>query len=156
MHSLQRTRVILIERIIVRILLTAFLIIAFCPIANATDNRKFDFLLYFFDMNEAAFAYHRHCLYPSVEINQKFLNTLEFVADELFAAGIKNDPKMNSDYIKSRILERRYNIQYGLDQANMQNGCNTPETDVAKAHYEEFSRYHRKEIIKFIAQQTRN
>lgn len=47
---------------ITRIVLSILLMTAFCPSANAGSSQKFEFLLRFFDLNEAAFAYHRHCL----------------------------------------------------------------------------------------------
>lgn len=105
-------------------------------------------------MNEAAFAYHRHCLRTSEEINTTFLKTLEFVADELFAQAKKDDPGISPEYIKTKLLERRYNLQYRLDHENMKEGCHTPATDMAKAHYEEFSRYNKKEIRNFIDKHT--
>lgn len=108
---------------IMRMALSILLMAAFCPLAHAAPQKRMDFLLYFFDMNEAAFAYHRHCLSRSGGINETFLRTLEFVADELFTEAKKEDPKTNPEYIKTKILERRYNIQYKLDHANMKEGC---------------------------------
>ena len=95
------------------------LIMMFCSVAHASQNKKYDFLLRFFDFNEAAFAYHRHCLSVSDAINPKFLRTLELVADALFDEMQKEHPRMKPEYIKAKILERRYNIQYKLDHANI-------------------------------------
>lgn len=122
--------------------------------SNAAPPKKIDFLLRFYDMNEAAFAYHRHCLSKSDAINGTFLRTLEFVADELFAEAKKNKPKTDPEYIKTKILERRYNIQYRLDHANMNEGCYSQASLTAKEHYQEFSNYKKSEIRKFINEQT--
>lgn len=140
---------------IIRVALSILLMVIFCPSANAGSSQKFEFLLRFFDLNEAAFAYHRHCVSTKQEtINQTFLKTLEYVADELFAEAKKDEPRMDPEYIKTKILERRSNLQYRLDLENMKNGCRTPETEMAKAHYEEFSRYNRREISRFIDKKT--
>lgn len=142
-----------------RILLTLILIAVFCPLtsfaSSPTDSKKFDFLLHFFDLNEAAFAYHRHCLAPQDQLNDAFLTTLRFVADELYAETMKNSPKISTEYLKDKILERRHAIQYNLDNTNIDQGCNTAATAEAKAHYEEFSRYNNKEIGHFIDEQTK-
>ena len=131
------------------------MVLVFYPVTtNAAPQKKIDFLLRFFDMNESAFAYHRHCLSVTEEINDRFLRALEFIADELFAEAQKNKPKTNPEYIKSQILERRYNIQYRLDHANMKEGCYTKASIRAKEHYQEFSNYKKSEIRKFIDEQT--
>ena len=110
----------------IRTLLILILVIFFYPAAtNAFSNQKFDFLLRFFDMNEAAFAYHRHCLSQTESINATFLKTFEMVADELFAEARKNEPNIDPKYIKAKILERRYNAQYKLDHANIREGCHS-------------------------------
>ncbi len=70
------------KKSIIRITLTVLLMMAFCSSASADSSKKFEFLLRFFDLNEAAFAYHRHCLNRTENINETFLRTLEFVADE--------------------------------------------------------------------------
>lgn len=143
------------ERVLIRILLTLLLIVAFCPVAvAASPNKKFDFLLRFNDLNEVAFAYHRHCLSSTSDINEKFLRTLEFVADQLYAEAQIKEPGMNSEYIKEQLLQRRYNIQYKLDHANAKEGCNSATSSVAKTHYEEFSRYTEPEVRKFIDEKT--
>ncbi len=102
--------------------LTLLLIVAFCPVVYADSDKKFRFLLHFFDQNEAAFAYHRHCLSPDKNINDTFLGTLTFVADELLAEVVKSAPNRDPEHIKAKILERRYNIQYKLDHAHMEVG----------------------------------
>lgn len=73
---------------------------AFCLSANAGNSKRFEFLLRFLDLNRAAFAYHRHCLSRTENINETFLRTLEFVADELFAEAKRDDPRMEAEYIK--------------------------------------------------------
>lgn len=125
-------------------------------VASAAPNRKFDFLLHFFDMNEMAFAYHRHCLSPTQGINDVFLTTFNYVANELFAEAQKDKPNTSPQYIQTKILERRYNLQYRLDYQNIKNGCNTAEANMAKSHYEEFSRYSILELQKFINEKTNN
>lgn len=125
-------------------------------IANAAPQKRIEFLLYFFDMNESAFAYHRHCLNRTEKINTTFLKTLEFVADELFETARENTPRENPEHIKTKILERRYNIQYRLDHANIKEGCYTQASLMAKEHYQEFSNYDISEIRKFIDEQTGN
>lgn len=105
-------------------------------------------------MNEAALAYHRHCLSRTEKINKTFLSTLEFVADELLAQAEKDDPQMDLDYIKGKILQRRYNIQYKLDYTHMKDGCSSTAINMAKTHYQEFSRYNRQEISQFINDST--
>lgn len=142
------------KRTITRALLTLLLIVAFCPFAHAVPQKRIDFLLYFFDMNESAFAYHRHCLSRTEDINETFLRTLEFVADELFAEAKKNEPKIDPEYIKTKILERRYNIQYRLDHANINEGCYSKASITAKEHYQEFSHYKLPAIHKFIEERT--
>ena len=117
---------------------------------------KFDFLIRFYDLNEGAFAYHRHCLSTTGAINPVFLKTLEFVADELFAESIKDNPTMNPDHIKAKILERRYKIQYGLDRANINEGCYSQASLRAKKHYHEFGQYDQLAIRKFIDEKTSN
>ena len=134
-----------------RLLLILLLILTYCPIAKADPSKKFDFLISFFDMNEAAFAYHRHCLNSEQGgINENFLRTLEFVADELFAEAVKNAPQTDTEYIKSKILKRRYNIQYNLDHAHMKEGCNSSNIDMAREHYKKFSQFNIMEVKKYI------
>lgn len=123
-------------------------------VASAAPNRKVDFLLHFFDMNEMAFAYHRHCLSPEQGINEVFLTTLNYVANELFAEAQRDQPNTDPKYIQTKILERRYNLQYRLDNQSIKNGCNTAQTEMAKAHYEEFSHYSVREVQKFIDENT--
>ncbi len=123
-------------------------------IASAAPQKRIDFLLYLFDMNESAFAYHRHCLSTRGELNGAFLKTLEFVADELFAAVKKDQSQINPEYLKTKILERRYNIQYRLDYVNMKEGCYSEASIKAKEHYQEFSNYNISQIRKFIDEQT--
>ena len=143
------------KRVFIRILLILIAIVVLQPtIASATPQKRIEFLLYFFDMNESAFAYHRHCLSQTEELNSTFLRTLEFVADELFAEAKNNDPKMNPEYIKTKILERRYSIQYRLDHANINDGCYSQASITAKEHYQEFSNYNISEIRKFIDEKT--
>ncbi len=142
------------EGFVIRILLALLLIAAFCPVAAAAPNKKIDFLLRFYDLNEAAFAYHRHCLSSEV-IDAKFLSALEFVADELFSELQKNEPDLKPEYLKNRILERRYDIQYALDRANIKDGCYSAASMGAKQHYQEFSHYKQSEIRQFIDEETR-
>ena len=139
-----------------RTLLIFLLTLAFCPAAHADSDKKFRFLLHFFDMNETAFAYHRHCLSPDKNINDNFLGTLTFVADELLAEAAKNSPQRDPEHIKNQILERRYNIQYNLDHIQIKKGCNTPAIDEARVHYEEFSLYSKTEISHFINEETKD
>ncbi|MAI62918.1 MAG: hypothetical protein CBB87_10640 [Micavibrio sp. TMED27] len=135
--------------------MTLIAIVVFQPtIANAAPQKRIEFLLYFFDINESAFAYHRHCLSQTEELNTTFLQTLEFVADELFDEAKKNEPKTKPEYIKTKILERRYNIQYRLDHANMKDGCYSQASLKAKEHYQEFSNYNTSQIRKFIDERT--
>ena len=108
----------------------------------------------FYDLNETAFAYHRHCLSSQGVINERFLKTLEVVADELFFEAQKNDPAMSPEHIKTKILERRYKIQYKLDHVNMNEGCYSQDSLLAKEHYEEFSNYQKPAILKFIDDNT--
>lgn len=119
-------------------------------IAHAKSSNRLEFLLRFYDLNEAAFAYHRHCLSTTEGLNHTFLRTLEFVTDELFVEAQKNDPAVNPDYIKAKILERRYNEQYRLDHAHIKEGCNSQASIIAKQHYQEFSKYNETEIRKLI------
>lgn len=125
------------------------------PVTHADSNKRFDFLMRFNDLNETAFAYHRHCLRNTGSINEKFMSTFDFVADELLDEGIKTTPHMAPEHVVQKILDRRSSIQYQLDRTNMKEGCNTQATEMAKAHYEEFSRYTRSEIRKFIKEKTR-
>ena len=60
------------EKTLIRALLIFFLIVASSPLANAAPKKRIDLLLYFFDMNEAAFAYHRHCLSTKKNLNEIF------------------------------------------------------------------------------------
>jgi hypothetical protein len=130
--------------------------VAFCPAAHASPNKKFDFLLRFFDLNEAAFAYHRHCVSSSEQLNPKFLKTMEFVADELYTQAEKNNPTIKPEHIKGKILERRYKLQYSLDSENIKSGCGSGDSNLAKAHYVEFSRYDIPDIRLFIDENTRD
>ncbi len=128
----------------------------FCPVAIAVPNRKFDFLLHFFDLNEKAFAYHRHCLSQSESINPVFLENLELVANELFAQAKKDDPNMAPEYIKNKILERRYNLQYKLDYEHMNKGCYSSYLEEAKIHYQAFSHHTKKDVRAFIEERTQD
>ena len=134
--------------------MTLLLIAAFSPVSSAASNKKFNFLLRFFDMNEMAFAYHRHCMGGDGGINAKFLSTMEFVADALYDESLKTNPSIRPDYIKKKILERRYNIQYKLDKDNLRNGCQSGDSQTALAHYNEFSRFSRAQIGDFIVERT--
>ncbi len=139
---------------IICLMLVVFLVGVFCPAANARSSKEFVFLLRFFDLNEQAYAYHRHCLSQTERINATFLRTLELVADELFAEGRKVDPNVDPERIKAKILERRYNLQYEFDRANMKEGCSAKYKQGSQAHYEEFSRYSEEEILRFVDEQT--
>lgn len=108
----------------------------------------------FYDMNEGAFAYHRHCLGSTGAINPTFLKMFEFVADEFLTESIKDNPNMKPEKIQSKILERRYKIQYGLDRANMRDGCSSMASMRSKDHYQNFSNYTLSEIRAFIDEST--
>lgn len=132
----------------------AFILLAvFCPAAAHANTPKFNFLLRFFDLNEAAFAYQRHCL-GNTSMDPTFLHTLEFVADALFDVAKEEDPKASDAYLKSEIMDRRDKLQYALDLANMKDGCGTPDSKLAEAHYREFSRYTIADIDHFIREKT--
>ncbi len=142
---------------ITRILCTLILSIMFCfPIRaeNKKPPEKLSFLVGFFDLNERAFAYHKHCL-PDIAINQTFLKTLEIVADELFSETLKDDPGFKPNYVKKNILRRRYEIQSELNKNYDQNGCFTEEAAEAKRHYEEYSKYTEDQIRELIQEQNR-
>ncbi|MGB4107028.1 MAG: hypothetical protein WBK55_04460 [Alphaproteobacteria bacterium] len=126
------------------------------PVAAALPDKKMNFLIRFFDMNEAAFAYHRHCVGPKPVIDRSFVKTMKLVADELLAKAIVDNPQAKPEEIKSTIMERRYDLQYKLDTASMQDGCNSRDALIAKAHYEEFSRFDVNQINLFIEEQTSN
>ena len=143
------------KRAIIHILSIFFLALVCFPVtALAAPEKKLDFLVRFFDLNERAFAYHRHCLSQKEVINPDFLRTLELVADGLLAESKIDSPNLKLEYIRARILERRYHIQYRLDRANMSDRCYSEEALKSKAHYLEFSRYNKPEIRKFIDKET--
>ena len=144
------------ERHIIRILLVLLLIAASSSIANAAPVPKFEFLLRFFDLNEAASAYQRHCGNPGSKVDKTFLDTMKFITDELSAQDIKENPGLETKFIQSKILERRDNLQYRLDSANIKEGCGSKDSAMAKAHYEEFSRFDREQINQFIDAQTQH
>lgn len=81
---------------------------------------------------------------------------MEYVADELFAEAIRDNPGIKPEQIKAKILERRYNLQYRFDNANMKEGCASQDSELARAHYTEFSRFNQAEISHFIDVQTSN
>jgi len=120
----------------------------------ASSNKKLDFLTWFFDLNEEAFAYHRHCLGSFRSIDPMFLKTLDVVANELFIEIVKQNPDTSRDFLKSMMLKRRATIQSQLDFVSHQQGCSTREVNQARVHYNEFSQYTEKEILNFIAQRT--
>ena len=131
------------------------LFMLFIPQVNAASTQRVQYLLHLFDMNEAAFAYHRHCVGPNEKINSKFLRGLEFVADELYEAVQEDEPEMSTEFIKSRIMERRYSIQYSFDRAHIQGGCGSREYAKAKPHYEDFSTFSVSEIRKIVRRETK-
>jgi hypothetical protein len=139
--------------------LTFLLIVAFCiapvPGANAAPSYKFGFLLRFFDFNEAAFAYHRHCLGRTEPINRNFVKAMDMVAADLYEEGVRNNPDLKPEQISSKILERKYNLQYKLDNTNMKEGCLSKDSEAAKTHYRDISRYSEAEIISLIDQKTK-
>ena len=137
------------------LLLTLLFITAICPAALAeNNNQKFQFLLYFYDRNEEAFSYQLHCLSHEEGLNEKFLSTLRFVADELLAETIKLSPKKSPEYIRDKIIKRRYNIQHELDRVYVNLGCDSDSLDGIRNHYKEFSRYDQAEISRYIDEQT--
>lgn len=138
----------------ISILLAVLFIGVLAPVAHAKSSKKLEFLLRFYDLNEAAFAYHRHCLSTTEGLNHTFLRTLEFVTDELFSEAKKNDPEVNPDYIKAKILERRYNEQYRLDHAHIKEGCSSQAAIIARQHYQEFSKHNESAIRKLVDEQT--
>jgi hypothetical protein len=73
-----------------------------------------------------------------------------------FTEAIRDNPGIKPEQIKAKILERRYNLQYRLDNANMKEGCSSKDSQLAKTHYVEFSRFDNGEIIRFIDEKTRN
>ena len=138
-----------------RLLLILILTLAFCPIAQAEPKEKSNFLVNFFDINEAAFAYHRHCLNSENSgINVNFIRTSELVADALFADAVRKAPQADAQHIKAKILERRYNIQYKLDHVHMKEGCHSSSVKAARDHYEKFSKLNINEVKKYIEEQT--
>lgn len=79
---------------------------------------------------------------------------MESVADKLFDESIQSNPSIMPEQIKAKILERRYNLQYRFDNANMREGCSSNDSLMAKSHYIEFSRYDRSQIDEFISSQA--
>ena len=142
-----------------RNILAFLLIAAFCislpPAANAANPNKLDFLLRFFDLNEAALAYHRHCLSQGESVNQNFINAMSRVTDNLYATTASSDPRLTHEQINGKILERRYKLQYQLDNANMKEGCQTKSSRVAEQHYRQLSGYSEADINRFIEQRTK-
>lgn len=131
------------------------MLLAFSPVvANAALPTRFDFLISLFDLNEAGFAYHRHCLGANKPINAQFSNTLEFIEGELLIEALKNNPKASPASIKTKISERRYNLQYKLDSANIKKGCHSPASLQAREHYQNFSTYKKSKIRTIIDGQT--
>ena len=107
-------------------------------------------MLRFYDLNEEAFAYQRQCIAKTESINPTFLKNLEYVANALLDEAVKNDPAANPHYIRTQILERRYNIQYKLEHYYMSHSCSDKEVKRGQDHYEQFSLYNTDEIRKFI------
>ncbi len=124
------------------------------PAQKEVNTPRLDFLFRFFDYNEAAFAYKRHCLPTSEPINKKFQSTMDFVANELLREGERDNPNFKPEYVKNIIMERRNRLQYDLDTMSMKEGCASESAQTARAHYEEFSKYDLPEIRKFIDEQT--
>ncbi len=124
--------------------------------ATAQSGKKFIFLLDLFDHNEAALAYHRHCLSSLESVDQSFMRTLAFVENALLEQGIKDNPSISSQDIRDQIMERRYNIQYSLDHAHSKDGCGAAHVVLAQKHYEMFSRYDHADIAAYIAGKSDN
>lgn len=64
------------------------------------------------------------------------------------------NPRVAPDYIKQEILKRRSDLQYRLDLQRMKSGCNTPNVQRAKAHYDEISSHSVANIAKLINDRT--
>ncbi|NCT40570.1 MAG: hypothetical protein GW778_02775 [Alphaproteobacteria bacterium] len=79
---------------------------------------------------------------------------MEYVADAFLDESVKDNPSMQPQYIQNQILQRRYEIQYRLDNANINEGCYSKASLAAKTHYQEFSRYSLSDIRAFIDQNS--
>lgn len=134
--------------------MTILFVAAFSSIACADSKRKFDFLLRFYDLNDAAFAYQRHCLSDDGAVSQAFLRTFEFVAEELLAEAKKVNPRLDPISIKDRMQKRQESILYELDFTYMKQGCGTQAAKTASAHYERFSGLSREDVARFIDANT--
>lgn len=138
-----------------RIVLTILMAFALAPIAHASDSPRLKFLLMFFEMNEAAFAYHRHCLSTGGAIDETFLKSRDLVFQELLQEALADNPTMSPNYVRAKTMERQYNLQYRLDWANKNDGCYSKNAFIAKEHYQKLSNLEQAEILQYIDQQTK-
>ncbi len=120
----------------------------------ATSKQRLNLLYQFFELNEAGYAYHRHCLSSSEGINDTFSETRDFVVKELIAEAVNQQLHANKESAGRKMLELQYELQYKLDRANMADGCYSKNSMVAREHYQEFSHMDKAEILMFIDQQA--
>jgi len=144
------------KRVSIKILLALLAMMVFCPTTAyaVIPLSRIQFLLHFFDLNEAAYADHRHCVSETEAINDRFMKTVDFITDELLIEVQKEDPRRNEEFLRSRILERRYDLQYKLDLAHMNEGCSSPSSKQAQVHYNDFSRYSSSDVRQIIKERT--
>jgi len=68
------------------------------------------------DLNERAFAYHKHCLNDTEPMNEVFLENFEQVANMLLDESMNMFRQQRPEDIVRQILERRASMQNALDK----------------------------------------
>jgi hypothetical protein len=120
----------------------------------AQKEDRFHFLARFFDLNETAFAYHRHCISKDRLPDPVFMENLDYVANALMQEMVSEFPDKKPAQHRANIMGRRYMIQQRLDGFYYENKCDSDHALTSAAHYEQFRAIDSVAVQKFILEKT--
>ena len=105
---------------------------------------QFNNLLELHDRSERAFMYHHFCLSDQA-INENFMKNFKLTSDLLLDEAI-DKMKMPPQMVVPQILNRRKLFQQQLSNHYHTSGCQSEEAEIAKAHYDAFSKFNEKQV----------
>jgi len=132
------------------IFLMLFIVIALSSCTPAREHvpskENFNVLMKLNDLNERAFAYHKHCLKNTEPMNEVFLANFEQAANMLFDESMNMFRQRRPEDIVRKILERRNSMQNTLDKIYRADGCQSSEAKTAQEHYSTFSQLGKEKV----------
>lgn len=118
-------------------------------------KRPHEALLDFFDQNERAIAYHKHCVSAKHMPPIQFLDNANYVTVELQQALKDAYPDKTREEIEQGLLDRAAYLQRKNSQEFYSYGCEERWGQAAKAHYDMMNRIDTEFVKAYIVNHVR-